>query len=344
MLPVEKTNIVQANHLIENRPRMSLHETRLLITIIGMINKEDKEFKLLEIPVREFADLWDIDENSAYSQIKGALRGLRNKEFFIEGVNPKTGKMRFLTASYITLATYEEGAGYATVEISEAFKPYLLELKKNYTLYGLHNVLTLNSVNAIRTFELLKQYETIGHREFGIDEYKKFLGIENKYPNLNDLKRFVLNPAMDEINQNTDIHVTYETKGRGERAKICWTIQRKNVAKADENQLSIEDYIDVEKAEDSKYGLYREALEEYFELFPKLKISNAELDLYESYAARNIPDSYVMTSLWDKQRWVYHYMNAQVTYLLVYNEEHPIKQAKAILKKAIKEDYDKYSK
>ena len=344
MLPVEKTNIVQANHLIENRPKMNLHETRLLITIIGMINKEDKEFKLLEIPVREFADLWDIDENAAYRQIKGALRGLRNKEFFVEGVNPKTGKMRFLTASYISLATYEEGAGYATVEISEAFKPYLLELKKNYTLYGLHNVLALNSVNTIRTFELLKQYETIGYREFKIDEYKKLLGIEDKYALTADLRRFVLESAAKEINENTDIKVSFEIKGRGERAKICWTIQKKNVAKADENQMSLDDYIDIGKEEDSKYGLYREALEEYFALFPKLKVSNAELDLYESYAARKIPENYIMTSLWDKQQWIYHYLNSQVKYLLVYNEDHPIKQAKAILKKAIKEDYNEYAK
>ena len=344
MIANENTNVVQGNYLVENRPKMTLNETRLLITIIAMVNKEDTKLKRMEIPVREFADLWKVDEKSAYNQIKTALRGLRSKEFFYEDINPDTGKMRFLTTSYISTAAYEEGAGFAMVEISEAFRPYLLELKKNFTQYGLGNVLMLNSVNSIRTFELLKQYETIGHRDFKIKEFKKFLSIEDKYALTADLRRFVLEPATKEINENTDIRVAFEIKGRGERARICWTIQKKDVKTTDKNQMSIDDYIDIDKEEDSKYNLYREALEEYFELFPKLKISNAELDLYESYAARNIPDNYVLTSIWDKQQWVYRYMNAQVKYLLVYNEEHPIKQAKAILKKAIKEDYNGYSK
>lgn len=344
MSSTENTNVVQANYLLENRPRMNKDETRLFLTIISMINKDDSELSPLEIPVKDFAELWDVDENAAYRKIKSALLGLQSKLFVVEGVNPKSGKMRFFSTTYLSTAAYEQGSGYAYVKIAPDFKPYLLELKKNYTLYGLGNVLKLNSVNAIRTFELLKQYETTGVRVFGINEYKKLLGIENKYPNLNDLKRFVLEPAMNEVNQSTDIQVTYEIKGRGERAKIYWTIRRKNAEKVDKNQMSIDDYIDVGKEEDSKYGLYREALEEYLELFPKLKISNAELDLYESYAARNIPDNYVMTSLWDKQRWIYNYMSSQVKYLVVYNEEHPIKQAKAILKKAIKEDYNGYSK
>ena len=340
----EKTTIVQANYLLENRPKMTLNETRLFLTMLAHIKKTDDDLKPIEIPVREIAELWEMDDKSAYNQIKTALIGLQGKLFIIEDVNKNTGKQRFFSTTYISSASYEQGEGYAVVEISPRFKPYLIALSEQFTSYGIKNVLGLSSVNAIRVFELLKQYLPIGYRDFKVNDFKKYLGIENKYPNNNDLKRFVLEPAMDEVNQNTDIHVTYEIKGRGERAKICWTIQKKNVAKVDKNQMSLEDYIDIGEEEDRKYALYREALEEYFELFPKLRISNAELDLYESYAARNIPDDYVMTSLWDKQRWIYHYMNSQVEYLLVYNENHPIKQAKAILKKAIKEDYNDYSK
>lgn len=203
----ETTSIVQSNFLIENRPRMTKDETRLFLTIISMINKKDVDFKPFKIPVQEFADLWEIDKNSAYKQVKAALRGLRNKEFFIEGINPETGKIRFITTSYISSATYEQGEGYATVEISALFKPYLLELKNNYTLYILKNVLKLSSVNSIRTFELLKQYENLNSRTFTIAELKKLLGIENKYNNNNDFKRFVINPIKEEINDKTDIRI-----------------------------------------------------------------------------------------------------------------------------------------
>lgn len=221
----ENTNIVQSNFLLENRPKFSMDETRLFLTIIGAVNKDDENFSQLEIPVSEFADLWGVESNAAYRKIKTALRGLVQKEFFIEGDNPKTGKKRFLSMSYVSMATYEQGAGYATVEISQAFKPYLLALKKNYTKYVLKNILSLSTVNAIRNYELIKQYEGLGKRTFTVEEYKKHLCIENKYGRVTDLRVNVIEPACKEINANTDIFVEYEILGRGQKAKVAFTIR-----------------------------------------------------------------------------------------------------------------------
>ena len=232
MIVKENTNIVQSNFLLENRPKLTKDETRLFITIVGAVNKDDEDFKPLQIPVSEFAALWGVESNAAYRKIKAALRGLRAKEFFVEGVNEATGKMRFLTASYISAATYEQGEGCATVEISQIFKPYLLELKKNYTRYILENILNLSTVNAIRNYELLKQYESLGKRSFSVDEYKKILGIEKKYSRNTDLRVNVIDTACDEINEKTDISVSYEFLGRGQKGKITFTIEKKEKKKA----------------------------------------------------------------------------------------------------------------
>ena len=156
MVVSENTNIVQANSLVEHRPNFTKDETRLFLTIIGAINKDDDDFKPLKIPVSKFANLWGIDSKNAYKTIQNALRGLRNKEFFIENTNPETGKRRFLTSSSISAAIYEEGEGYETVEISKLFKPYLLALKKHYTSYVLKNIMDLSTVTCIRHYELLK--------------------------------------------------------------------------------------------------------------------------------------------------------------------------------------------
>ena len=244
------TNIVQANFLLENRPKFTKDETRLFLTILGSVNKDDEDFKPLEIPVSEFADLWGIESNAAYRKIKEALHGLVKKDFFIEGINKRTGKMRFLAMSYLSMATYEEGEGYATVEISPTFKPYLLALKQNYTKYVLNNILQLTTVNAIRNYELLKQYETLGNRKFTIDEYKKMLAIEDKYALNADLRRYVLEPAIAEINANTDIFVSYKLKGRGKKATIDFTIHKNDIKALPqseseiENQMLLDDFTD----------------------------------------------------------------------------------------------------
>ena len=105
------------------------------------------------------------------------------------------------------------------------FKPYLLALKANYTKYVLENILNLSTVNAIRNYELLKQYESLGTRTFDVEEYKKILGIEKKYTLNADLKRYVLDAAVEEINRNADIFISYKFIGRGKKAKITFTIR-----------------------------------------------------------------------------------------------------------------------
>lgn len=236
------SDVKMANYLVENRPRMNVDETRLFLTLVASVNKDDIELNTLNIPVSEFAALWGIPLDAAYSKLKTALRGLRSKEFFVEGVNPQTGKMRFISTSYITTAAYEEGCAYATVKISDEFKPYLLALKACYTSYVLENVMNLSSVNAIRNYELLKQYQGLGQRTFTIAEYKQLLKIDGKYAQNTDLRIKVIDPAVMEINENTDINVSYEFVGRGQRAKLKFTIKAKPApVEVDPNQVSLYD-------------------------------------------------------------------------------------------------------
>lgn len=324
----EKTSIVQANFLIENRPKLTLDETRLFLTIIGSINKDDADFKPLEVPVAEFAKLWGIDTRTAYDKIKTALRGLVNKEFFIEGINPKTGKLRFLSASYISMAAYEEGAGYATVEISKAFKPYLLELKERYTLYILQNVLNLTTVNAIRNYELLKQFQGVGFRLFTVSEYKAALKIENKYARNTDLRVNVVEPAVAEINEHTDILVSYEFLGRGQKAKIRFTIKKNEHLEQlppaeDPNQISLFDADPIDDDElDERFGQVPEEDDDISYIRDALGDPAANLSVAKITELRALAYQYLvdnkfelgMTAL-QREEWMYSYVRSQSLYV-----------------------------
>ena len=231
MKVTEETNIVQSNFLIEIRPALTKDETRLFLTIIATINRDDSEFEFLQVPVKEFADLWSIDTKNAYQQIKDAVVGLQNKHFLIEGINPETGKQRFLTSSSLSAASYEEGQGYLSVEISKMFRPYLLDLKEKYTIYVLQNIMDLASVSSIRLYELLKQYQSIGKREFLFVDLKHKLQMEDKYPDNTDFRRYVIEPSVSEVNEKTDIFATYEYSGRGKKATVSFTIKSKKQLK-----------------------------------------------------------------------------------------------------------------
>jgi Initiator Replication protein len=89
-------------------------------------------------------------------------------------------------------------------------RPYLLELKREFTSYKLENIVKLKSTYAIRIYELLKQYEKLKERTFPVKELRKILGVEDIYPAYGNFKQRVLVPAQKELQKKTDIHFEIE--------------------------------------------------------------------------------------------------------------------------------------
>ena len=275
----ENTKVYQSNFLIENRPALTKDETRLFLTIIAVINKEGDADNIFKVPVGDFAALWGVDTKNAYQQIRTAVRSLRKKEFFIERENQITGKRKFLTAGALSAGEYEEGEGYAIIEVSNLFKPYLIGLKEKYTSYILKNIMNLNTVSAIRTYEILKQYQTIGKRKMTLSEYKRMLQIEEKYSRNIDLKRYVLEPAVKEIIDNTDIDVTYEYGGKKDETYVVFTIERKKQQTAPPQQEAMPESQNSDVADSDDQQYYNE-IEQFREcLTDPSALSHEQLDV-----------------------------------------------------------------
>lgn len=73
---------------------------------------------------------------------------------------------------------YNESEGAIDIRFDPFLRPYLLELKKEFTSYKLENVIKLKSSYAIRIYELLMQYEKIRERTILLSDLRKMLGAE----------------------------------------------------------------------------------------------------------------------------------------------------------------------
>lgn len=221
--------VIQPNYLIEKRPRMGKIETQIFLSIILQIKKKPND-KVLYIPVKEIMETWNMGSGTSYEAIDSALSVLSKKTIAIKEMVEVRGEMKRSSfyASLMPMARYVEGAGEIKVEITEAMKPYYLDLSEGYTSYFVSNLVNLKSVYSIRTYELLKQYEVIGKRLWTFQDYKEMLGIpEGTYPRRYDLESIVIKKAQKHINEETDLFVTYKITGRGNRAEIEWTIKNK---------------------------------------------------------------------------------------------------------------------
>lgn len=216
----EKSLVVrQSNELIEASYKIaSIGEGRLIRMLIAQIKPDDEDFKTYRIGVTDFARFFGVTHKSIHEQIEKSARALRNREIYI-----KKGKSSLATG-WLSASEYTEGSGYIEVRFDKALKPYLLGLQSYFTQYELEKVVNFKSGYAMRLFELLKKEQfkadAKGYfkRSFEYDELRGLLGIDKKeYPLFADIRRYVVESSVKEINANPDItilQVDYPKTGR----------------------------------------------------------------------------------------------------------------------------------
>jgi plasmid replication initiation protein len=206
--------IKKSNNLIESRYNFDIWETRIFLMLLAQIRREDDDFQVYRIWYRDVAKVFKLNPKRGYSEIRDAVRKLLDKKFYVDTV--VDGFKRKEIYHIIRKIGYlEEGQEhkkgienqeYIDVKIEDEMKPLLLQLQKSFTAYELANVTNLG-VYAVRFYELLKQYESIGSRQLGFEELKVMFELEDKYPLFSGFYTFVVEPAVKEINEYTDLNI-----------------------------------------------------------------------------------------------------------------------------------------
>jgi plasmid replication initiation protein len=203
----KKQLMVQHNHLIEARYHLTLQEKRLMCWLAAQVKQTDEDFKEHELPIKEFAELIDVKGDHLYKALDTITHKLMQKIITIRSLKKKG----FAKAALLGGVEYYEGQGIIKLSFHPYLKPYMLQLKDRFTQISLGDVMGLKSVHAVRIYEVLKQYESIGNREISLSDLREYCGIEEgQYKKFNDLKKDVLDRAKREINNKTDLLVGYE--------------------------------------------------------------------------------------------------------------------------------------
>ena len=96
--------------------------------------------------------------------------------------------------------------------------PFLFQLKNNYTQIDLFELAKLtDSVYSLRIFLLMMQWKSSGKVYKQLDELRREFRLLDKYENTKDLRRRVIDMAVNEINEKTIYKVSYELKKTGRK-------------------------------------------------------------------------------------------------------------------------------
>ena len=217
--------VVKSNALIQkSRFNLTVQEQKIILYLITKLLPDDDKFKLYEFKIGEFCKICGIDEDNGanYKYIKQTLKSLRDKSIWLD-----VGDGMEITLAWIDQVVLRKNDGTIQVKINDVMRPYLLQLKEQFTKYEFYYVLAMRSKYSVRLYELLKSYESLGKCRFDIDDFKKMVDAQN-YKRHPDFTRYVLDIAVREINDYGDLHVTYELEKIGRKfSKIKFRILHK---------------------------------------------------------------------------------------------------------------------
>ena len=127
------------------------------------------------------------------------------------------------------------------LKFTDDVMPLITQLEKHFTSYQLEQVKDLSSIYAIRLYELMMQWRSSGKtQQIPIDELRYKLGIEpDQYKQMVNFKTKVLDFAIDQINEHTDIKASYEQHKEGRSITgFTFTFKRKIKAKSKADEVS----------------------------------------------------------------------------------------------------------
>ena len=199
------------NRVTECFKSMSVDEKRILIMASPIARNIDaNEQDSILISAQQFAEECSIKVNSAYKQIEIASKKLVDRSF---SYTNEKGKKVY--SNWVIDATYEDAGVSLRFTSVVLMMLKILDKYNPYTRYKKDIVLKLKKDYSIDFYHLAKKNEKLGSFELTIDSMFLEFGLPESYRDLRNLKRRVLKDPIDEINNHTDLNLTYNPIKRG---------------------------------------------------------------------------------------------------------------------------------
>ena len=212
-MDIEKFLVTKSNHLVEAGYKLSLNEQRLVLIAISKLDgrKPIPRGNDFIVTAQEFSSMFGIPMKQAYENLDNAASRLYERDIkTYDGKNNTRERFRWVDG-----VKYWDGEGKVTLSLSNKIIPYLTLLHTQLTSYDLKQISNLNTSYAIRFYELMVQFRTTGERWMKLDTLKERLELQDQYPRFFDLKKRIINPAITEINNSTNLKVKWNTVKKG---------------------------------------------------------------------------------------------------------------------------------
>lgn len=216
-----KNLVVKDNALINASYNLELVEQRLILLAIVEARASGKGITpndQLTITASSYMNHFDTNRNASYKALKEACNNLFERQFSYIETNAK-GNTEVVRSRWVSEIRYIDNEASVKLIFSPTVAPLITLLEKNFTSYELEQVAELNSKYAVRLYEIVIAWRSTSKTPMiAIDELRGRLGVlDDEYQITGDFKKRVLDYALKQINDKTDITITYEQHKQGRK-------------------------------------------------------------------------------------------------------------------------------
>jgi plasmid replication initiation protein len=214
---MKKDLVVKDNALINASYNLDLVEQRLiLLAIIEARQNGTSTNKVLTVYADSYVNQFDVHRNTAYQALRDACENLFERRFSYQVLSPK-GNLEQVKSRWVQRISYVENEALVRLQFSDDVVPLITNLEKHFTSYELEQVSQLNSAYAVRLYELLIAWRgSCKTPIYEMSEFRNRLGVEaSEYKLMHQFKSRVLDLAIEQINEHTDITVKYDQHKAG---------------------------------------------------------------------------------------------------------------------------------
>lgn len=232
----KELTVKNSNRLARAAYRLSLVEQRLILLAIASADGVGEDLKRVRIDAQEYAEKFNLSLQSAYQDLERASKTLFERRYTL--IDEIDGHERIRLRRWVQGVDYVKSAGYITMIFSDDVMPELIAQKQRFTYYYLNDISSLTSTYAHRLYQFLISWRGLSPAEDGkrtthkieLNELRERLGVEpEKYKIINNFKKRVLDLAIEQINEHTNLIAAYHQYKTGRRvAGFYFTFEFKN--------------------------------------------------------------------------------------------------------------------
>ncbi|HDR8929222.1 replication initiation protein [Burkholderia vietnamiensis] len=221
--PIAEKNVNMSNALTRAAHSLLLAEKRLISACISKIDSLPAGVPLVRdgawtvrLSAAEYAETFDVDLDTAYTQLRDASEKLFNR--YVRTMRetrkgPEEHKFRWVGG-----VTYQKGEGWVELQWWHEVVPHLYGLRKEFTSYKLKQAAALRSAYSWRLFECFQSWKDTGRYIATIEDFHRAMDVpQSCVADFKALRVRVIEPAVKELTEKNGLEIEWEVRRAGRK-------------------------------------------------------------------------------------------------------------------------------